>query len=234
MRILAVGYRPAVDPKWARPWFAATATAVLAGLIIQIGVASGDASVFGGTPVGRSLNVFSFFTIQSNLIVGVTTLLLALDPARSSTTFRVFRMMGLVGIAVTFVVFHVVLSRLLDLETWAEAANQLLHTVVPVLAIVGWFAFGPRGLTSGRVAKLTMLFPLFYMAFTLIRGPLNSDWYPYPFADVKALGYLRVIINAAWITLLFVALAAGATTLDKRLRRQTEPTAILAGGPHGA
>ena len=134
----------------------------------------------------------------------------------------------------TFVVFHVVLSRLLDLETWAEAANQLLHTVVPVLAIVGWFAFGPRGLTSARVAKLTMLFPLFYMAFTLIRGPLNSDWYPYPFADVKALGYLRVIINAAWITLLFVALAAGATTLDKRLRRQTEPTAILAGGPHGA
>jgi hypothetical protein len=49
------------------PWFAATASAVLAGLIIQIGVTSGDTSVFGGTPLGRSLNVFSSFTIQSNL-----------------------------------------------------------------------------------------------------------------------------------------------------------------------
>jgi hypothetical protein len=64
-----------MDPKWARPWFAATAAAVSAGLIIQIGVTSGDTSVFGGTPLGRSLNVFSFFTIQSNLIVGITALL---------------------------------------------------------------------------------------------------------------------------------------------------------------
>lgn len=212
--------RAAMDQKWARPWFAVTAACVLAGLIIQIGVSSGDTSVFGGTPLGRSLNVFSFFTIQSNVIVGVTTLLLALDPARSSTAFRVFRMTGLVGITVTFVVFHVVLSRLLDLETWAEAANQLLHTVVPVLAIAGWAAFGPRGLTSARVARLSTLFPVFYMAFTLIRGPLNSDWYPYPFANVKTLGYVRVVINAAWIALLFVSLAAGATALDRRLRRQ--------------
>ncbi len=206
-----------MDPKWARPWFAATALAVLAGLIIQIGVTSGDTSVFGGTPLGRSLNVFSFFTIQSNLIVGVTTLLLALDPLRSSTAFRVFRLIGLVAITVTFVVFHVALSHLLDLETWAEAANQLLHTVVPVLAIVGWLAFGPRGLASARIARLAVLFPVCYLAFVLIRGPLNSDWYPYPFVDVKTLGYLKVAINGAWIALLVVALAAGAAALDKRL-----------------
>jgi hypothetical protein len=131
--------------------------------------------------------------------------------------FSVFRLVGLVAITVTFVVFHVALSHLLDLETWAEAANQLLHTVVPVLAIAGWFAFGPRGLTSARVARLSVCFPVFYMAFVLIRGPLNSDWYPYPFADVKTLGYLKVIINGVWVALLFVALAAGATALDRRL-----------------
>jgi hypothetical protein len=206
-----------MDPKWARPWFAATAAAVAAGLIIQIGVSSGDPSVFGGTPLGRSLNVFSFFTIQSNLIVGITTLLLAIDPKHSSRVFSVFRLIGLVAITVTFVVFHVALSHLLDLETWAEAANQLLHTVVPVLAIAGWCLFGPRGLTSARVARLSVLFPVFYMTFTLIRGPLNSDWYPYPFADVKTLGYLKVVINGFWIALLFVAAAAGATALDRRL-----------------
>jgi hypothetical protein len=131
--------------------------------------------------------------------------------------FRVFRLIGLVGITVTFAVFHVALSHLLDLETWAEAANQLLHTVVPVLAIAGWCLFGPRGLTSARAARLSVLFPVFYMAFTLIRGPLNSDWYPYPFADVKTLGYVKVIINGVWVGLLFIALAAGATALDKRL-----------------
>ena len=78
----------------------------------------------------------------------------------------------------TFIVFHIVLSRLLDLDTWAEVANQLLHTVVPILAVSGWCLFGPRGMTSARVARLTVIFPVCYMAFTLIRGPLASDFYP--------------------------------------------------------
>nr|WP_262982615.1 Pr6Pr family membrane protein [Rhodococcus sp. MTM3W5.2] len=50
-----------------------------------------------------------------------------------------------------------------------------------------------------------------------MRGPLSSDWYPYPFADVHELGYLRVLINGLVIGLLFVALAAAAAWLDKRL-----------------
>lgn len=89
--------------------------------------------------------------------------------------------------------------------------------VVPIMAVVGWVAFGPRGQTSRRIAKVTVLFPLAYMLFTVIRGPLASDFYPYPFADVKTLGYVPVIINALWIGLLFFALAVGATALDKPL-----------------
>ncbi|MGW2663746.1 hypothetical protein ACWCW7_22535 [Nocardia tengchongensis] len=48
-------------------------------------------------------------------------------------------------------------------------------------------------------------------------APLASDWYPYPFADVHALGYLRVLINAVWIGLLFVGIAAGMAWIDKIL-----------------
>jgi hypothetical protein len=191
-----------MDARWARPWFAVTANSDTA---------------FGGSPVNQALNIFAYFTVLSNVTVGVTTLMLAVDPNRASTVFATFRLIGLVAITVTFIVFHVVLSRLLDLETWAEVANQLLHTVVPILAIVGWGMFGPRGLTSARVARLTVLFPLGYMVFTMIRGPLASDFYPYPFADVQALGYLRVSINALWIALLFIGTAAAATALDPRL-----------------
>jgi hypothetical protein len=206
-----------MDQRWARPWFALTALAVAAGIVIQLFV---TADAHGGhfpTTWERVLNVFAFFTIQSNVIVGVTTLLLALDLGRTSTAFRVLRLTGVVAISVTFLVFHVALSRLLDLETWAQAANQLQHTVVPVMAVVGWCTFGPRQLASARVAKLTVVFPLAYMLFTVVRGPLASDWYPYPFADVDALGYVRVAVNAVWIALLFVGIAAGATTLDKKL-----------------
>lgn len=196
------------------------------GVVIQLFVTANADAAFGGSPLNRALNVFAYFTVDSNLLVDATCLLLAIKSNRTSMAFRVARLMGLMGITITFLVFHVVLSRLLDLESWAQAANQLLHTVSPVLTIAGWVLFGPRGLTSARVATLTAVFPALYMAFTMIRGPLSSDFYPYPFADAHALGYMKVVINGVWISLLFIALAAGATALDKVLpaRRRTSTT----------
>lgn len=205
--------------RWSRPWFAATAACVLAGIVIQLVISWRTPGFFGGSPLNRALNVFAFFTIQSNVLVGVTCGLLAVRP-RASRVFAVLRLTSLVGITVTFVVFHVVLSRLLDLDTWAQAANQLQHTVVPVLAVVGWLVFGPRGLTSPRVARLTVVFPLLFVVFTMVRGPLASHWYPYPFVDVTALGYARVAVNGLWVALLFIGVAAGATWLDRRLPDQ--------------
>lgn len=199
-------------------WFALTAACVLAGIVVQIAVTATNETFFGGSPINRGLNVFAFFTVQSNVLVGVTCLLLAIKPHRPSTLFAVFRLTGVVAITVTFLVFHVVLSGLVDLDTWEQVANQLLHTVVPVLAIAGWVMFGPRGRTSGTVVRWTAAFPLLYVVFTAIRGPLASDWYPYPFADVHALGHLRVSINAVWIMLLFLGLAATAHVLDRKLR----------------
>ena len=62
-----------------------------------------------------------------------------------------------------------------------------------------------------------MLFPILYMIATVIRGPLVRDWYPYPFADVAAHGYVRVALNGILITLFFWAIAAGAVWVDRRL-----------------
>ena len=55
--------------------------------------------------------------------------------------------------------------------------------------------------------------------YTLIPGWLRLRCYPYPFADVDALGYVKVAINAVWISGLYLAVAAGAVAIDKRLSR---------------
>jgi hypothetical protein len=39
------------------------------------------------------------------------------------------------------------------------------------MAIVGWLAVGPRGIMSGRIAAMTALFPLAYVAVTA-----NAVW----------------------------------------------------------
>jgi hypothetical protein len=191
---------------------------VLAGVVISAITAANNAHGHFHPAAARAANAFAFFTIQSNLLVGVATFLLALRLDRSSTRFAVLRLVGLVAITVTGIVFHAVLAQTLDLKSWDAIGNELVHTVVPVMAAVGWLLVGPRGLVSARIAWLSLLFPVCWLAFTLIRGAI-AHWYPYPFIDVTQLGYGRTAVNCVWVGVLMLGLAAGATVFDSRLRR---------------
>jgi len=201
-----------------RWWFALTALAVLVGLVVQVLVAADARTGFFDTPATRALNVFVFFTIQSNAIVGVTSLLLALNPARTSTIFRVARLTGVVAIAITFVVFHVAIAHLFEFESWSLVADRILHAIVPILAVVGWLMYGPRGLAPRRVMWLSVVFPVAWCVFTLIRGELVG-WYPYHFIDVGVLGYTKVAVNCLWVAVLYLGVAAGLSTFDGWLAR---------------
>jgi hypothetical protein len=203
--------------KWARLWFGVTAASVVAGVALSVYTAVQGPGHFT-TGIQRGFNTFAFFTIQSNLIVGGTTLLLALNLERTSTVFRVLRLIGLVAITVTGLVYHVALASVLDLDGVHQLGNQLVHTVVPVLAVVGWLMFGPRSMFSGRVAWLSLVFPVLWLAFTLTRGAA-IHWYPYPFIDVTKIGYAKSVLNCVWVSLLLLGLAAGATVIDGRLGR---------------
>lgn len=205
--------------KWSRIWFGATSICVAAGVLISVLTAAHNSHGHFQTPAQRGWNTFAFFTVQSNLIVGVTTLLLALNKGISSFVFAVARLSGLVAITVTGLVYHIALARILDLQGWDQLGNQLVHTVVPLLTVAGWLLFGPRGRTSASIAKWSLVFPLAWLAFTLIRGSI-IHWYPYPFIDVTKLGYGGAILNCLWVALLFLGLAGGATMADRALRRR--------------
>jgi hypothetical protein len=208
-----------MPPRGARVWFGATAACVVIGVVISALTAANNAHGHFHPAAARAANAFAFFTVQSNILVGLATLLLALRLDRSSTAFAVLRLSGLIAITITGIVFHAVLAQTLDLKSWDVLGNELVHTVVPVMAVVGWLLVGPRGLFSRRVAWLSLIFPVCWLAFTLIRGAV-AHWYPYPFIDVTQLGYGRAAVNSAWLALLMLGLAAGATALDKWLERR--------------
>jgi hypothetical protein len=210
-----------VGERWARVWFAATALCVVGGVALSVNSAVHSTTGHFHDGVQRALNTFAFFTVQSNLIVGGTSLALALDTNRSSTAFRTFRLIGLVAITVTGIVYHVAIAHLLELDGLDLAGDQLVHTVVPILAVVGWLLFGPRRLTSPRVAALSLLFPVLWLGFTLVRGAV-VHWYPYQFIDVTVIGYARAAVNCVWVALLLFGLAAGATAVDGRLGRTVD------------
>jgi hypothetical protein len=199
-----------------RVWLAATAAVVFTGVVIQLDATADSTGGFFEDRTDRVLNVFAFFTIQSNLLLGITCLIAAIRPRTRSTLFRVARLCGLIGIAITGVVFHLALRDLQDLTGQAKLADFLLHTASPILGLTGWLLFGPRRLISKTVVWCTLVFPLAYGAFTLVRGE-SVGWYPYPFMDVNDHGYPRIILNCAIIGAAFVAFATGAHALDRRL-----------------
>jgi hypothetical protein len=118
-----------------------------------------------------------------------------------------------VGIVVTFLVFHLALRSLQELSGKAAVADFLLHTASPIMCVLGWLLFGPRDWVTWRVVWLSLIFPICWLVFTLVRGPIVS-FYPYPFLEVDQHGYPRVLVNCVVVAVLFVGLGALARVTD--------------------
>jgi hypothetical protein len=220
----------------ARHWHLLTAVVAVTALVLQtVLVITGSSVLAEGTPPGLAVRLgrlVCYFTIQSNVLVAIAAYTLIRDPNRDGRWWRVVRLAGFVGITVTGLVHWFLLRPLLDLEGASWAADKLLHVAVPLLAFVGWVAFGPRPRVTGRVAWEALVWPFAWLALTLVIGAV-SGWYPYPFLDVSLHGYGRVLLAAAGVTALFFVLFAGAHLADKRLptapRTESEAEAALEG-----
>jgi len=207
----------------ARLFFGATSTLVGFGLALQLTLvvsAESGSGAFESTPA-RVVNFLSFFTVWSNIAVAVTTGLLAQQLHRRSTLFDVARLDAVICIAVTGVVFHLTLAQQ-ELTGWDALADFLLHTLSPILAVLGWILFGPRGRLSARIVLLSVVGPVVWLTYALIRGALvqdrsGNDYYAYPFMNVQVHGYPVALFRSALVATLFLGLAFSGYALDARL-----------------
>jgi len=168
----------------------------------------------------RVLRYFSYLTIWANALVAWSTFTLALGLDRDKPWWRALRLNAVALIALAGIVHFLFLRPLLDLHGANAVADKLLHVVVPIVAVIGWVAFGPRRQADwGDLARF-MVVPVVWVVCTLVRGAF-VDWYPYPFIDVDLHGYGVVMLNVAGIAALLLALAVGAVWLDERLCRRT-------------
>jgi hypothetical protein len=174
----------------------------------------------------RALNTLAFFTIQSNFMVGLSALLLSFNRFRRSTASATLWLSSLVAITMTGIVYHWLLAGLQDLRGLSLVGDLIVHSAVPILAAVAFFVFGPRGLITPRVVQLTLIFLVWWIVFTIIRGEI-VNWYPYPFVDVNDKGYPRVILNGIGMSLLYLAFGYGYMYLDRWLTDESRlPTAM--------
>lgn len=212
----------------ARLWHLATAAVSGSALVLQLLIVL--ISYDNDTAAVRLVRLLSFFTIQSNILVTVVAVTLVLRPDRDGPVWRIFRLAGLSCITVTGLVYVTVLRGLVELTPTGRVADTGLHYLTPLLVVVGWALFGPRPRIAVRTVAVTLLYPVLWLAYTLVRGEL-TDEYPYPFVDVGADGYAAVALNCLLITALFLAVSAVYRVLDDRLTLAPSSSAALPATP---
>jgi len=205
-------------------WHACTVLVIASAIVIQLVLVVRGVNVLveddGGSAAGpeRVLRFFSYFTVQSNIVSMVTASLLLRDPDRDGIGWRLARFAAILGMAVTFAVYIVVLRPLLDLEGAPWLTDLLFHYVAPVMTVGGWLLFGPSARADFRVLGLVIVWPLVYFVYTQLLGAASA-WYPYPFLDSGDLGLGRVALNAVGVTVLVLALGTTFVAADRRLPR---------------
>ncbi|MDC0770632.1 Pr6Pr family membrane protein [Streptomyces sp. HD] len=206
-----------------RPWAAAYRLLVALGATAAVAVEV----TFGGP-----LRTLSHFAIQSNILLALV-LTLAARRARTARRPLPSALTGatLLYVVVTGIVYHLLLANqaspfglpgVLTGEAtaptgWHAITNQILHTVTPVAAVLDWLLLTAPGQLRLRQAATWLLYPLTYLAFSLVRGeflPGSPGRYLYPFLDVDRHGYKSVLGNALLIGLGIYALAILLVALD--------------------
>jgi hypothetical protein len=170
-----------------------------------------------GAPLAtRLVDLFSYFTLLSNLLVTVSAGWLARRPAADGRLWRILRVASLACITLTGVVYVLLLRPSVHNQGWAVLTDVIFHYVVPVGAVLGWLVFGPRARADRRSVAWSLLVPLVWLAYTMVRGAVTGR-YPYGFLDAGDLGYGTVLVNALGMSGLLVVVAALVAAGDRLL-----------------
>ncbi len=187
----------------------------------QIGYANA-AGVAG--VLGRTIDWLGYFTIWSNIIVGVVLTLLAINPRRDSPRLRVLRIDTLMMISITGIVYAAIIAPYVTNRGWEHVSNALLHQITPVLTIIVFVVAGPRGWFEPKKILAALIIPIVYVIYTLLRGAVIGA-YPYSFFNVAKYGYTAVLINVVAIAVFGLILAFIYMGIDRLIMRRRTSTA---------
>lgn len=184
------------------------------GLLLYIAI---DHSLARGRTVPHILTFyFSLFTVLTNILVAfvLTSSLFVSDP---KNFFLRPNMQSAVVVFIVFVGFidFIFLDGLGKAHGLKLIAESLLHVVIPILYIIYWIVFVPKGtLLWINPFSSWLVYPLAYFSYILLRGVL-TDKYPYRFINARIFGYKYVLLHATELLFVFVVLGLLVVAIDQ-------------------
>lgn len=173
------------------------------------------------TPIPEAIiRFFSYFTIQSNMLVALCFSAYFMRGKWKDFFTRPGTQTAVtVYIIVVGAVYNLVLRPVWHPTGFQVPVDELLHAVIPLLMFVFWFRYTPKDSLQWADSVTWALFPFCYTVFIGVRGAITG-FYPYPFINVTALGYPKVLMNGMVLVLVFVFLFLVLIGLAKLLSKQ--------------
>ena len=174
------------------------------------------------TPLERFFDWITYFTIWSNITVAVVMVVLFLKPDLFQRTDRVgflwrtLRLDSLIMIIVTGIVFNLLLA---SQKSGIDAvSNAMVHIICPIATFLVWLVAGPRGLIAIKTIPASLILPIIWLVFALIRGQIIGA-YPYPFLDVATKGMASVLQFVVAIVVFAIILGLILFAIDALIRK---------------
>ncbi|WP_199286530.1 Pr6Pr family membrane protein [Homoserinimonas hongtaonis] len=104
----------------------------------------------------------------------------------------------------------------------------LLHYVAPIMVLLDWLLFGPKGVVRYREALLWLIYPLGYILIVMARAvvlPEASDLFPYGFLDPVGKGYGGVWAWVGGLAVGVIVLSMLLVAIDRGLARLSSKAA---------
>jgi len=151
--------------------------------------------------------LFSFYTVQTNLMVVIWISLALLYTQRAEKPFilgSIVRGGITVYISITFLIFVTLLQPFyFPTDPISITVNILAHYLVPILFILDWVITETNNTYENVYALYWLTYPIIYLVYSLIQG-LITDFYPYYFIDLSMIGPF-VFLFGALLALVFYA-----------------------------
>ncbi|MDQ2833339.1 MAG: Pr6Pr family membrane protein [Acidobacteriota bacterium] len=204
-------------PKLKRPYLllmaAVTWIAVALQTLLVVRVVAGQ---------GRSawvgvVNTFSYFTVLTNFVVGVVCGASLVQRREDSFLTRPSTLSAVtVYIFIVGLVYTLLLRSVWNPTGLQSVADHALHDATPILFTLFWIFFVPKGTLRSIEPLYWLIYPLLYVAYSLLRGALTG-FYPYHFVDVTLLGYPRALLHTVFLLAGFWFVGMIVVAIDRRV-----------------
>ena len=166
------------------------------------------------------VNFFSYFTNLSNLFAAVVIIIAAtslLKHREPTATDDIIRGTSVVCMALVGIIFSVLL-RGADLGALLPWVNILTHYVMPIVVVLDWLYQPPQSNLAVKQIAYWLIFPLLYLAYSIIRGAIVG-FFAYPFFNPdKVGGYGSVFLYTVAILAVFLFVSWLLLTLGNKLK----------------